>query len=56
MEFKKIAKYIFIATVVILIVVNLMNLNPIFRLFIGTFGLGSSLVLWIIGNASHDDE
>ena len=56
MEFKKIAKYIFFTTVAILIVANLMNYNPIFRLFVGAFGIGSSIVLWIIGNVLHDDE
>ncbi|MEA3423264.1 MAG: hypothetical protein U9Q80_05685 [Bacillota bacterium] len=55
MEFKKIAKYIFVTTVVVLIVANLINYNPIFRIFVGSFGIGSSIVLWIIGNVSHDD-
>jgi|LGVF01.1.fsa_nt_gb hypothetical protein len=56
MELKKIAKYIFFTTVAILIVANLINFNPIFRMFVGAFGIGSSIVLWIIGNALHDDE
>ncbi len=56
MYFKKIAKYIFFATVAILIVANLIDYNQLFRLFIGAFGIGSSIILWIIGNASHDDE
>lgn len=56
MEYKRIAKRLFFLTLIIIIVLNLLNLYPYFRIFIGSFGFGGTIILWIIGNAMHDDE
>ncbi len=56
MEYKKIAKWLFLLTLIIVILLNILNLYPYFRIFMGSFGFGGTIILWIIGNAMHDDE
>lgn len=56
MIYKKTAKWLFLMSVLLLIILNIIHFNPFFRMFIGSFGFGGAIVLWVIGNAIHDDE
>jgi hypothetical protein len=56
MEFRRIGKWLFLLTIVILVVFNQLNLYPYLRMTLGAFGIGGAVILFIIGSASpHDD-
>ena len=57
MEFKRLGMRMLILTVLALILMNLIDFNQYFRIFLGAFGIGGGVILLIIGNASrHHDE
>lgn len=56
MEFRRLGIRMLILTVIALIIMNLIDFNQYFRIFIGAFGIGGGLILLIIGSASHRDD
>lgn len=55
MDLKKIGKRILLLTFIAIIILNFIPINVQFRLFIGSFGFGSGLVLITVGNSKKYD-
>ncbi len=50
-DLKKPAIIILLITIALIIIMNLIKVYFVYRLFIETFGIGSSIVLFLIGNS-----
>ncbi len=52
MAYTSLGKKLFFATILILLALGVMDTEAWIRLFVGSFGFGGALVLWIIEKSS----
>jgi len=55
MQFLKIAKYLFLGTLLFVLLGNVINISGYYKIFISSFGFVGALILFIIGKAARED-
>lgn len=55
MNLKRTGKYVLLITLVVIILLNFLPVHYTVRLFLGSFGFGSGLVLLAVGNSKKYD-